>query len=278
VSPFSANDVNNWTVSAYNLPNTTPIPVTLYGSLIDKASAPPIGNSSGATDPGAIAGGNAPEGLSPCAQTTTFSSKCIIWKADLQLPSLASSLAENITSTNSLGVDNGTDVFVDLHYDITTAVGNIDPVGRSSGSVHSLNEVATTFTSGGAKPSGCSYESPLQGQCFNNNISSIDFEFDCPGVPFSQFVNLQNPPGPPLISIVKVFPQNQQTGIKPSPQPIMLTSTSSRAPYKFVGNESYLFKWSPKGMAGTFRGCTFDPTKTLQPFCVDFSLNPACRL
>ena len=274
VSPFTSNDVNSWTVTAYNLgTNTSPLPITLYASLIDKASAPPIGNNSGAADPGAIASNNSPEGGAPCRATTTDPRKCIIWKADLQLPALSASLAENISSPT--GIDTGTDVFVDLHYDVTTAVGLVDPVGRSQGSVHSLNEISTTFTNGGGNASGCFYVSPAPNNaCFKSNRGTLPFEFQCPGVPFSQFRNLANSLGPPLLSIVQLQPANKQ-GVKPAPLQIPLTTSNGKAPYRFNGTD-YIFNWSPNGITGNFTACTFDPTRTVQTFCENFSLKASC--
>jgi len=86
-------------------------------------------------------------------------------------------------------------------------------------------------------------------------------------------VNMQNKPGPPLLSIVKFGTPSQ--GIKPAPQPIPLTTTNAKAPYRFNGSD-YIFNWSPNGITGKFRGCTFDPTKTVQTFCVDFTMKTSC--
>jgi hypothetical protein len=84
-----------------------------------------------------------------------------------------------------------------------------------------------------------------------------------------------SPPGPPLLSILKVLPKDPATGIKPAPQPITLTTSNAKAPYRFNGND-YIFNWTPNGIMGNFTGCTFDPSKTVQPFCVNFTLKASC--
>ena len=118
----------------------------------------------------------------PCDATTTDLSKCIIWKADVTVPS-GTYLSETINSPTR--IDSGTDLFIDLHYDVTTTPGVEDcclTSGGSKGSVHSLHEVPTTFTTGGTNPSGCVYSSPVADACYKTNRSTLNFTFQCSGL------------------------------------------------------------------------------------------------
>ena len=278
--------LNTWTLTAYKLPSAqAPIPITLYASLIPNAVPPPNGNNSGATDPSGIGSTGTLIGNVRCQPTTTDPTKCIIWKADLSMPNSTSYLSEVIGSPT--GVDNGTDVFVDLHYDVTnsTGFGDLSTSGGSKGSVHSLQEIASQFTSDGANPSGCTYSSPVENTCYKTNRTTLNFTFQCSGLTQQQFLNLQNPPGPPDLGLVERFPTANP---KPAPQTIFLSGTNSKAPYRYASSSnSYTFQWNlgaaetsgqiNPNSTSTMRGCTFDPTGTVQTFCVDFTLDPACK-
>ena len=64
---------------------------------------------------------------------------------------------------------------------------------------------------------------------------------------------------------------------KPAPQTIFLTTTNSKAPYRYDATKNdYVFNWSPKGAVGRFRACTFDPTNTIQTFCTNFIMKKSC--
>lgn len=278
--------LNTWTLTAYKLPSgQAPIPITLYASLIPNAVPPSNGNNSGATDPTAIGPTGTLIGTVSCQPTTTDSTKCIIWKADLSMPTSPSYLSEVIGSPT--GLDNGTDVFVDLHYDVTssTGFGDLSTSGGSKGSVHSLHEITSQFTNGGANPSGCTYSSPVENMCYKTSRTTLNFIFQCSGLTQQQFLNLQNPPGPPDLSLVERFPTAKP---KPAPQTIFLSGTNSKAPYRFDSpSNSYTFQWNLRAAetsgqinpnsTSTMRGCTFDPTGTVQTFCVDFTLDPTCK-
>lgn len=263
VSPFVGNDINTWALTEYAYPSgpaPTTTALTLYASLIAQASAAPNGNNSGITDVSST-----PPSV-PCEPTTTEPGKCIIWKADLLVPA-GDYLAENLSSPT--GIDNGTNVFVDLQYNVTSSVGNVDPPGHSSGSVHSLHEITTTFSSSGPNSSGCFFVSPApEGASFKSNRGTLPFVFQCTNLTPTQFDNLSKAPGPPLLSMVETFPTMIP---KPAPQTVFLTTTNGKAPFRLSGNE-YVFNWSPNGIKGTFRACTFDPTNTVQTFCVDFTM------
>jgi len=270
----AAPSINTWALTEYAYP-TGPAPVTtpltLYASLIAQASAVANGgNNSGATD----VSSTLPS--APCEPTTTDPTKCIIWKADLLLPS-GDYLAENLSSPT--GIDNGTNVFVDLHYNVTTSVGNVDPPGKSSGSVHSLHEITTTFSASGPNPSGCFYVSPAPslpspGACFKSNRGTLPFIFQCTNLTPTQMANLSKAPGPPLLSMVETFPTQTP---KPAPQTVFLTTSNGKAPFRYDSSSNeYVFNWSPNGAKGTFRACTFDPTNTVQTFCVDFTMKTSC--
>jgi hypothetical protein len=85
---------------------------------------------------------------------------------------------------------------------------------------------------------------------------------------------LANRPGPPLLSLVESFPNISP---KPAPQTIPLSTTNSKAPFRYDSSANdYVFNWSPNGITGTFRGCAFDPTNTVQTFCVDFKVKTSC--
>jgi hypothetical protein len=278
--------LNTWTLTAYSLPTGQPaIPITLYASLIPNAEPTPSGNNSGATDPTAIGATGSLIGAVKCQPTTTDPTKCIIWKADITMPTSTSYLSEVISSPT--GVDSGTDLFVDLHYDVTNsnAFSDLSTSGGSKGSVHSLHEIPSLFSNGGANPSGCAYSSPVENSCYKTNRTTLNFTFQCPGLTQQQFVNLQNPPGPPDLGLVEMFPG---VSPKPAPQNITLSGTNSKGPYRYSSsNNSYTFQWNlsaaeSSGLinaknTSTMRGCTFDPTGTVQTFCVDFTLNPTCK-
>ncbi len=285
----SGGDLNTWTLTEYSatsspLPSSTPI--TLYASLIDMASAPTNGNNSGATDRGALRVNNTSfTNPVPCDATTTDLSKCIIWKADVTVPS-GTYLSETINSPTR--IDSGTDLFIDLHYDVTTTPGVEDcclTSGGSKGSVHSLHEVPTTFTTGGTNPSGCVYSSPVADACYKTNRSTLNFTFQCSGLGQQTFANLQS--GPPDLSLVRRFPGQTP---KPAPKIIALTGTNGKAPYRYSTSgpaPSYTFQWNLNKAATSnqidlngkdnVRGCTFDPTGTVQTFCVDFTTSPTCK-
>ena len=292
VPPFISNDVNTWTLTQYPLPGFSlppPTPITLYASLISQASA--VGNNSGATDPLALrVNGTSFTNPVPCDATTIDLSKCIIWKADITVPAGAY-LSETINSPNR--IDSGTDLFIDLHYDVTTTAGVSDcclTSGGSKGSVHSLHEVPTTFTTGGTNPSGCVYSSPVANACYKTNRATLNFTFQCSGLPDQQtFANMQFSPGPPDLSLVRIFPT--QTNPKPAPKIITLSGTNSKAPYRYsttgLTGPNYTFQWNLNkaatsgqidlGQKDNLRGCTFDPTGTVQSFCVDFTTSPTCK-
>jgi hypothetical protein len=290
VSGFNSNDTNTWTLTEYSLtPNGTPptLPITLYASLISQASA--AGNNSGATDPGALRINNTafPNPV-PCFASTTDSTKCIIWKADTQVLS-GNYLAETIFAPNNI-INSGTDLFIDLHYDVTTAPGISDTLtgGTSKGSVHSLHEVPAQFTNGGANASGCTYSSPVESACYKTNRSTLNFTFQCSGLNPTTFANLQLSPGPPDLSLVKTFPNLSP---KPAPQTVVLNGTNGKAPYRYSTSgptgPNYTFQWNlnQAAVAGQIdltktdhlTGCTFDPTGTVQTFCVDFVTDPTCK-
>src|SRR5207248_10830337 len=205
--------------------------------------------NSGATDPGALrVNGTSFTNLVPCDATTTDPSKCIIWKADVTVPGGAY-LSETIDSHNR--IDSGTDLVIDLHYDVTTTAGVSDcclTSGGSKGSVHSLHEVPTTFTNGGTNPSGCAYSSPVAGACYKTNRSTLNFTFQCSGLDQQTFANMRLSPGPPDLSLVQIFPT--QTNPKPAPKIIALNGTNSKAPYRYSTSgpaPTYTFQWNLNG-------------------------------
>jgi hypothetical protein len=288
--PPNQTDTNKMTVTLAGTGVPASSPFAFYASLISQAApANDGGNNSGATDVNAVTL-NPPV---PCQPTTSDFTKCIVWKLDVPTPTPSGPLHLPFTvlvdtsfqgPTNPVpppplvtaGVDNGTDVFVDLHYDVTTTVGNFDPGGRSSGSVHSLHEIPTAFPPSGSGSSGCFYVSPTpDGACFKSNRTTLPFVFQCTGLTPSQMASLQNSPGPPLLSIVQTVP-NQTP--KPAPKPIFLTGTNSKPPYRYDATANdYVFNWSlPKGITGTFRACTIDPTNTVQTFCTNFKMQKTC--
>jgi hypothetical protein len=79
---------------------------------------------------------------------------------------------------------------------------------------------------------------------------------------------MNNSPGPPKIDILKSGAT--VGGVKSAPVPILLTTTNTKAPYRFNGTD-YIFNWSP--IKGKFDVCTFDPTNTIQTFCSTLILN-----
>ncbi len=268
--PTVAADTNTMTLTVNGAAN--PLPFSLYGSLIAQAAPPNAGNNSGAAD-----------GNIPCEPTTSAPDKCIVWKVDVPTPTTGGPLSLPVTSFVStnfaapVGIDNGTHVFLDEHYDVTTFVGTFDPGGGFKVSVYSLQEVPSAFTSGSGGSSGCFYV--IAGvtvqsggsATFKSNRSTLPIEFRCPDVtPSSLFSTTMNsPPGPPQISIVKSTSASGG-GPKPAPQPIQLTTTNTKAPYRFNGTD-YIFNWTP--VKGKFDVCTFDPTNTIQSFCATLNLN-----
>jgi len=268
--PVTAANTNMFTVSGYTLPagNTG---LNLYGSLVN------LGSCFSDASPGLPS--------LPCEPTTSDLTKAIVWKTDIPtgttvpLPSTAY-LAEKFAGPH--GVDFSTDAFTDVFYDTTVSSGNFDPVSGNKGSVETLIERATRFSQG---QSGCFYESPTENSCYKTNRGTLNFIFQCPGLTQPQFLNLQNKPGPPTVSLVETFPT--QTPI-PAPQIIVLNGTNAKAPYRYdsSGND-YTFQWNLSGAESsgqlsktknsTLRGCTYDPTNTVQTFCVDFTTSPTCK-
>jgi hypothetical protein len=281
--PPADADINTWTLTPYNVPsNQQPVLTTLYASLIPNGVVFPKGNNSGATDPSAIGSTGSPIGIVGCQPTTSDPTKCIIWKADLTMPSGAY-LSEVVSAPGTL-IDNGTDLFVDLHYDITnsTAFSDLSTSGGSKGSVHSLQEITTQFNNAN---SGCAYSSPVENTCYKSNRGTLNFTFQCSGLTHPEFLNLQNPPGPPALALVQRFPN---VNPKPAPETISVAGTNGKGPYRYDSpSNSYIFQWNVSqaessgqidpNANSTIRGCTFDPTGTVQTFCVDFTLSPTCK-
>jgi hypothetical protein len=284
--PADSTNTNTLAVTLFPVPNTTLPPATpfkLWGSLISK--------NSGTSDVGSVGLNNvtlAPP--PPCEPSTADSTKCIVWKIDVGTLGVPNTyLGTNFTGPSTPptpGIDFGTHVFLDEHYDVTNSLGTFDPTGGSCTgtgcktftSVWSLQEIPATFTtSGSGTPSGCFYINPSPaGACFKNNRTSLPFTFQCPGVSTPTFAGLQNAPGPPELGIVQsplTF-----TGTKPAPQPINLAGTNTKGPYRYDATKNdYVFQWNlPTGITGSFNACTFDPTGTIQGFCTTFTIKKSC--
>src|SRR6185437_11160547 len=103
----------------------------------------------------------------PCRETVSGQpGQVLVWKIDIPqglaqpLPTSQTLNTALSSAPNSFGIDNGTDVFVDMGYDDTTFVGG-DP-GTRTVSVHSLHEVpGLAFAQ-----SGCKFSSPLPKTCY----------------------------------------------------------------------------------------------------------------
>ena len=250
--PVVAADTNAMTVTAYGLSGTTPL--NLYASRIPLAT--------GNNDFGA-----------PCNATTTDTTTCIVWKADIDVPKTVKFTQKFFAP---VGVDPGTDVFVDEAFDTTPSLNPGDPTSYRS-SVHSLHEI---LGPGGAElAAGCAYSSPLPKACFQSP-NNITFKFTCTGYPGSTIGNYAG--GTPRLVIVQSpFPLPSVT---PAPLPLcqgdtlkpcVLSGTGGTTNWR-IGNNQWTFNWNVAGI-GTYNACTFDDTHTNIPFCVPFTVQKSCK-
>lgn len=250
------------TLYGTSLPTT---PIALYASLVPTSSCFNDSNV----------------GSLPCRATVASdTTKSLVWKIDIPqgqaaaLPSaqtlntaLVGPLANPPITPPSFGIDNGTDVFVDMGFDDTTFVGS-DP-GTRTVSVHSLHEV------GGVSfgVSGCKFSSPLPNTCYKLNRSTLNFIFSCPGLSTTTFDSLN-----PVLSLVKKDPNHVQ-----APQFIPLSKTNGtngKATFRLdAAHNIYTFQLNLSGFAaGTYLGTAFDLSNQVQSFTTqNFRLDSTCK-
>ena len=264
---------NNEVVSVYGLSGS--VNLALYASAVDPTSC--FNDQTPALS---------------CRVTTSAAngSRPIVWKIDVpqgstQSLGTSSSIAAKYTSSASGlvtgGIDNGTDVFTDMLYNTTVLVGNVDPSRTGTPSVQSLHEVPTTVTA-----SQCAFSSPVSGACYKTSRTTLPFTIpQCPGLTQQQFANLgllSNPSPPGGLSLLQTF------GTSGAPNAINLNtsnnngSTNRKASFRYDSTKNqwvYQLALSTlNGLTpGTFTGCAFDSTGTVQPFCVyDFKVQKSC--
>jgi hypothetical protein len=251
---------NSATVTLYGL--TGPVNLALYASLVDPNSC-----------------FNDQQPFLPCRVTTSVAdgAKPIVWKIDV--PQGTASLSNFLTTSIAAkyqtaqlytpveAIDNGTDVFTDMLYDTTVLVGNGDPTQFTKPSVQSLHEVNVTV--GGAS---CTFLSPSANTCYKTNRGTLPFAVpQCSGLTVSQFqsLGLQAPSGG--LSLVQTFGPSQ------APLPVDLSgtnggATNGKASFRYDASSNqwvYQFSMSSlNGRTGTFTGCAFDSSGTVQTFCV----------
>ena len=259
--PITTANTNTWTVTGTTLlaGNT---PATLFGSLIDL--------NTGYNDGGV-----------QCTPTTSDTSKCIVWKADVPLIPPAG-LAVKFTAPT--GITTATDVFVDEQYDVTTFVGNLDPGGGRI-SVHSLHDITNNGTP--EVDEQCKYVSPVP-KCFQSP-ANITFKFTCNLLPGAQLQNFAN--GHPRLEIVqRPFPlpnpppaptcTGSAPGGPPSACTTQLKSNNSYTAYRFdPANLQFVFNWvlTSANNNHTFYACTYDDTHVALPLCQQFSDATSCK-
>ena len=247
---------NTITSTLSNNDNTQPpsTQVSLYASRVDQTSCfndPTVGSLlCRATDP-------------------TDSTKAFVWKIDIPLngaTALPTSQTLNTAFSGGTNIDPGTDVFVDEQFDDTTFVGT-DP-GTRTVSVHSLHEIQTANTQ---SQSQCQFSSPLAGQCYKLNRSTLNFTFSCPGLTPTQLASLN-----PKLSLVKKNPPQAPQFIPISDK----TATNGKAAFRFdKPHNIWTYQLSLSGyLAGTYLGTAFDFANVVPSFTTGtFTLSNACK-
>lgn len=234
----------------------SPTPISLYASLVPTSSCFNDFNV----------------GSLLCKETVSAApGNALVWKIDIpqgQAQALPTSQTLNtaFASVNSFGIDNGTDVFVDMAYDDTTFVGG-DP-GTRTVSVHSLHEIQTAKTQG---QSQCQFSSPLAGQCYKLNRSTLNFTFSCPGLTPTQLASLN-----PKLSLVMKNPPQAPQFIPSSDK----TATNGKAAFRFdKPHNIWTYQLSLSGFAaGTYLGTAFDFANVVPSFTTGtFQLSNTCK-
>ena len=165
-------------------------------------------------------------------------------------------------------------------YNTTVLVGNVDPSRTGTPSVQSLHEVPVT-----AAGSSCAFSSPVSGACYKTSRTTLPFTIpQCSGlpVPFSSlgFASNASPPGG--LSLLQTF------GTSGAPNAINLNTankngaTNRHASFRYDSTKNqWVYQLALSTLSGltpgTFTGCAFDSTGTVQPFCVyDFKVANSC--
>jgi hypothetical protein len=266
VSPnFTATQTilgNTITSTLYGATSSTPI--SLYASLVPTVSC----------------FNDANVGNLPCRATVTAdTTKSLVWKIDIPqgrvaaLPktqvlntAFSGPLANPPSTPSGFGIDNGTDVFVDMGFDDTTFVLN-DP-GTRTVSVHSLHEIQTTFSQA---QSQCTFSSPLANTCYKLNRTTLNFTFSCSGLSPTQLASLN-----PALSLVK-----KNSGQAPQFIPIGGTNATNGKPaFRFdKPHNIWTYQLNLSGFApGFYLGTAQDNAFVVQSFTTgQFQLDPTCK-